>query len=139
MLHMREGKGHNTYIVTIQCAHPSHHHNSFAASCRLWIASGGVHANYVLEPTEYSTSSNNLNMLTKILLSIYIYIGASKRDLRTSFDLWLFSRGFIWSFWNCEDYKLNMTSNMFLKMVISQLDSDPTATLKNKDLTINAA
>ena len=36
----------------IQCAHPLHHHNGFVATCRLWTASGGVHALLVLEPTE---------------------------------------------------------------------------------------
>ena len=36
----------------IQCAHPPHHHNGFVATCRLWTASGGVHALLVLEPTE---------------------------------------------------------------------------------------
>ena len=31
-------------MKTIQCAHPPHHHNGFEATCRLWTASGGVHA-----------------------------------------------------------------------------------------------
>ena len=31
-------------MKTIQCAHPPHHHNGFVATCRLWTASGGVHA-----------------------------------------------------------------------------------------------
>ena len=44
-------------MKTIQCAHPSHHHNGFLATCRLWTASGGVHALLVLEPTECSTST----------------------------------------------------------------------------------
>ena len=39
-------------MKTIQCAHPPHHHNGFVATCRLWAASGGVHALLVLEPTE---------------------------------------------------------------------------------------
>ena len=42
---------------TIQCAHPLHHHNAFAATCRLWMVSGGVQALLVLEPTECSTST----------------------------------------------------------------------------------
>ena len=42
-------------MKTIQCAHPPHHHNGFVATCRLWTASGGVHALLVLEPTEYIT------------------------------------------------------------------------------------
>ena len=44
-------------MKTIQCAHPPHHHNGFVATCRLWMASGGVYALLVLEPTECSTSS----------------------------------------------------------------------------------
>ena len=45
-------------MKTIQCAHPPpHHHNGFVATCRLWTASGRVHALLVLEPTECSTSS----------------------------------------------------------------------------------
>ena len=44
-------------MKTIQCAHTPHHHNGFAATCRLWRASGGVHALLVLEPTECSTST----------------------------------------------------------------------------------
>ena len=44
-------------MKTIQCAHPPHHHNGFVATCRLWTASGGVHALLVLEPTECSTST----------------------------------------------------------------------------------
>ena len=40
----------------IQCPHPPHHRNGFVATCRLWTASGGVHALLVLEPTECSTS-----------------------------------------------------------------------------------
>ena len=45
-------------MKTIQCAHPPHHHNGFVATCRLWTASGGVHALLVLEPTEYSISTS---------------------------------------------------------------------------------
>ena len=44
-------------MKTIQCAHPPHHHNGFVATCRLWTASGGVHALLVLEPTACSTST----------------------------------------------------------------------------------
>ena len=44
-------------MKAIQCAHPPHHHNGFVATCRLWTASGGVHALSVLEPTECSTST----------------------------------------------------------------------------------
>ena len=40
--------------MTIQCAHPPHDHNGFVATCRLWTASGGVHALLVLEPTNTS-------------------------------------------------------------------------------------
>ena len=39
---------------TIQCADPPRHHNGFVATCRLWTASGRVHA--LLKPTECSTS-----------------------------------------------------------------------------------
>ena len=42
---------------TIQCAHPLYNHNGFVATCRLWTASGGVHALLVLEPRECSTST----------------------------------------------------------------------------------
>ena len=45
-------------MKTIQCAHPPHHHNGFVATCQLWMASGGVHALLVLEPTECSTSTS---------------------------------------------------------------------------------
>ena len=31
-------------MKTVQCAHPHHHHNGFVATCRLWTASGRVHA-----------------------------------------------------------------------------------------------
>ena len=47
-------------MKTIQCAHPPHHQNGFVATCRLWTASGGVHALLVLEPTECSTSTRLL-------------------------------------------------------------------------------
>ena len=49
-------------MKTIQCAHPPHHHNGFVATCRLWTASGGVHALLVLEPTLF------------VLINVYIYI-----------------------------------------------------------------
>ena len=42
-------------MKAIQCTHP-HHHSGFVATCRLWTASGGVHALLVLEPTGCSTS-----------------------------------------------------------------------------------
>ena len=57
-------------MKTIQCAHPPHHHNGFVATCRLWTASGGVHALLVLEPTECSTSTR----LGYKYIYIYIYI-----------------------------------------------------------------
>ena len=44
-------------MKTMQCTHPPYHHNAFVATCRLWMASGGVHALLVLEPTECSTST----------------------------------------------------------------------------------
>ena len=31
-------------MKTIQRDHPPHHRNGFVATCRLWTASGGVHA-----------------------------------------------------------------------------------------------
>ena len=47
-------------MKTIQCAHPPHHHNAFVATCcRLWTASGGVHA---------------LLYIYNIYMYIYIYI-----------------------------------------------------------------
>ena len=42
-------------IKTIRCAHPPHHHNEFVVTCQLWIASSGVDALLVLEPTECSS------------------------------------------------------------------------------------
>ena len=39
----------------IQCMHSPHHANSLVGTCLLWMASGGVHALLVLEPTECST------------------------------------------------------------------------------------
>ena len=42
-------------MKTIQCAHPPHHHNGFVATCRLWTASGGVHA--LLVPVEHSVGA----------------------------------------------------------------------------------
>ena len=44
-------------MKTIQCAHLPHHHDGFVATCRLWTASGGVHALSVLEATGCSTST----------------------------------------------------------------------------------
>ena len=35
-------------MKTIQCTHPPHRHNGFVATCRLWTASGGIHALLVL-------------------------------------------------------------------------------------------
>ena len=35
-------------MKAIQCAYPPQHHNGFVATCRLWAASGGVHALLVL-------------------------------------------------------------------------------------------
>ena len=43
--------------IQFQCVYPPHHHNGFVATCRVWTASGGVHALLVLEPTECSTST----------------------------------------------------------------------------------
>ena len=39
-------------MKTIRYAHHPHHHYGFVATCRLWTASGGVHALLVLDPTE---------------------------------------------------------------------------------------
>ena len=44
-------------MKTIQCTHAPHHHNGFVATCRVWMASDGVHAFLVLESTECSTST----------------------------------------------------------------------------------
>ena len=44
-------------MKTVQCTHPHHRHNGFVETCQLWMASGGVHALLVLEPTECSTST----------------------------------------------------------------------------------
>ena len=44
-------------MKTVRCAHLHHHQNGFVATCRLWTASGRVHALLVLEPTERSTST----------------------------------------------------------------------------------
>ena len=41
-------------MKVIQYALPPHHRNSFVATCRLWTASGKVHALLVLEPAERS-------------------------------------------------------------------------------------
>ena len=81
--------------------------------------------------------------LTKIdtLMKLYINLdnnkGArsyKKTNFSTSFNLWSFSRKFIWNCWNYENYKLDMKSDIIFKMVISQLGSDLTATVKNKCL-----
>ena len=48
---------HSDVMKTIQCTYLPHHRNGFVATCRLWTASGGVHALLVLEPTECSTST----------------------------------------------------------------------------------
>ena len=54
-------------MKTIQCTYPPPpFHNGFVATCRLWMASGGVHALLVLEPTACSTS-------TRQGARIYIY------------------------------------------------------------------
>ena len=85
------------------------------------------------------------------ILYIYIYIyifltiirtkikglGASKRQIPRLGSIYCHSQEkFIGNCWNCVDYKLNMTSNVFFDMVISQLDSDLTATVKNECWTI---
>ena len=54
-------------MKTIQCAHPPHHHNGFVATCRLWTASGGVHALLVLEPTECSFYNISVLLMIKKL------------------------------------------------------------------------
>ena len=41
-------------MKTIQCVHPPHHDNGFAATCRLWTASGGVRALLVLDIDLYT-------------------------------------------------------------------------------------
>ena len=48
---------YNEVMKTIQCALLPHHHKNFVATCRLWMASGGIHALLVLEPTNCSTST----------------------------------------------------------------------------------
>ena len=52
-------------MKTIQCVHPPHHHNGFVATCRLWTASGGVHALLVLEPTMLVLSHDKLKSIAK--------------------------------------------------------------------------
>ena len=48
----------------IQCAHPPHHHNGFAATCRLWTVSG-----------EFLFSLMYIYIIyTYIYIYIYIYI-----------------------------------------------------------------
>ena len=44
-------------MKTIQCAHLPHHRNNLVATYRLWTASGEVYELFVLEPTEWSTST----------------------------------------------------------------------------------
>ena len=56
-------------MKTIQCAHPPHHHNGFVATCRLWMASGGVHALLVLEPAEPTGCVHWIVFMT----SLYMY------------------------------------------------------------------
>ena len=51
-------------MKTIQCAHPPHHHNGFVETCRLWTASGGVHALLVLEGRAH---------LIVFMTSLYMY------------------------------------------------------------------
>ena len=55
---------------TIQCTQSPHHHNGFVATCPFWMASGGVHALLVLEPTECSTSMLN-RVLNKMMSSCH--------------------------------------------------------------------
>ena len=57
-------------MKTIQCANPPYQHNGFVATCRLWMASGGVHALLVLQPTECPTSSRQG---AYIFIFIYTY------------------------------------------------------------------
>ena len=40
-------------MKTIQCTHPSHHHNGFVATCQLWTAGGGVQDGFF--PDDIST------------------------------------------------------------------------------------
>ena len=35
---------YSEFMKAIQCVHPPHHHNGFLMTCRLWTASGRVHA-----------------------------------------------------------------------------------------------
>ena len=44
-------------MKTIQCTHPLYHRNGFVVTCRLWAASGGVHALLSLNPKECSTNT----------------------------------------------------------------------------------
>ena len=64
---------YNDVMKTIQCAHP-HHHNAFMATCRLWMANGGVHVLLVSEPTEYSASYNKHVIYCLLYFILYIYI-----------------------------------------------------------------
>ena len=59
-------------MKTIQCAHPPHHHNGFVATCRLWTASGGVHALLALEPIECSTSTRLVIYICRLCICMYI-------------------------------------------------------------------
>ena len=73
-------------MKTIQCAHPPHHHNGFVATCRLWTASGGVHALLVLEPTLF------------VLINAYIYIlfggGGDRQNSKSLLTLKMQSNSF---------------------------------------------
>ena len=64
---------YNDVMKTIQCAHP-HHHNAFMATCRLWMANGGVHVLLVSEPTEYAASYNKHVIYCLLYFILYIYI-----------------------------------------------------------------
>ena len=47
-------------MKAIQCVHLPGHHIGFVATCRLWTASGGVHALLVLEPTSSTSAQQAL-------------------------------------------------------------------------------
>ena len=53
---------------------PSHHHNGFVTTCRLWTASGGVHALLVLEQIKCSTSTRLGKSLCVITYVTYTYL-----------------------------------------------------------------
>ena len=74
-------------MKTIQCAHPPHHHNGFVATCRLWTASGGVHALDCLHDVtiylyyalcfmliEHSVCHEPIFVLINVYIYIYIHI-----------------------------------------------------------------